>query len=185
MCNLCDQLGAAVPDDDDRVVGDMDWYSVTSSSFWNNLTVCRGWGILTSSLEYQTTIALDEELGLRELRAKIHDHAGVDVEKDGFLNRLSINAEFCFGDGSVEIVREYLDTGVLHKYYEKNYPQGSCLEVPGLNKLIVLCACALTLGCVLPEPMVPKIEGLICPIYQAFVLMERPNAFVASPLARK
>lgn len=75
--------------------------------------------------------------------------------------------------------------GVLRKYYEKNYRQGSCLEVPALNKLIVLGACALTLGCVLPEPMLPKIEGLVCPIYQAFILTKHPDAYRATPLARK
>ncbi|KAL5388380.1 hypothetical protein DPSP01_002955 [Paraphaeosphaeria sporulosa] len=65
-------------------------------------------------------IALDKELVLRELRAKIHGRVGLDVEKDRFHSHLSINAQYCYGT-AVERVRKHLDTGVLQNYYDKNY----------------------------------------------------------------
>ncbi|KAF2444900.1 hypothetical protein P171DRAFT_484983 [Karstenula rhodostoma CBS 690.94] len=177
MCNLCDQLRSLGEKHD---LYDMSVEETPTNGDW-------GSGILTTDLEYQTMIDLDEKLGLRELRAKIHKHAGLDVKKDCFLNRLSINAEFCFGEGSVEIVRNYLDTGVLQSYYDKTYGQDRCWDGTDVTKYIVLGACVLTLGCVLPEPMLPKLKALVCPIYQAFVLLRQPqpNCYIATPLARQ
>jgi hypothetical protein len=164
-----------------------DRYHRPLSAFTKKLTSCRATGILMTDLEHRTMIDLDEEFGLRELRAKIHGRAGLDIGKDGFHNHLSINADFCYGTGSVEIVRKYLNTGVLQNYYDKTYGQDRCWDGTDATKYTVLGACLLTLGCVLPEKMLPKLESLMCPLYQAVVHQRQPDCYIAqmTPLARQ
>ncbi|KAF2105335.1 hypothetical protein BDV96DRAFT_377107 [Lophiotrema nucula] len=144
-----------------------------------------GNGILMSRAEYLTAMDFDEAFGLRELRHKLS--ASIGDTNDAVVSRYSINAEFCYGRNSIEIVRRYLDTGVLEKHYEKHYNNGSCWTKNEGFEFTVLVACVMSLGCKLPETMRSRLQKMQHPAYRNLVLQKHPNSSLAKmkPLAQK
>lgn len=143
------------------------------------LTSSQGKGILMTGRELDEFRAFDEQLGLRELRAKVNGKAGITDASPP--NRFSINAEFNYGSNSVETVRKYLDSGALIKLLESDFwNKPRYLDGADGHRYITLLACAMTLGCTLPPKMKDDASKVVQPPYvlhfkSAFPRYARPN----------
>lgn len=134
----------------------------------------QGTGILQTGREYDIVNALDEELGLRELRAKVNGKAG--ITEDSTPNRFSINAEFCYGSRSIEIMRKYLDSGVLEDYlHQRFFKTDRCLTGGDAQTVATIGACAISLGSQLPEKLAHHLELMMQPAYARHMKEKNPN----------
>ena len=86
----------------------------------------------------------------------------------------------CHGTGSIEIVRKYLDAGILQDIYDKHYNGTKCMLGPDATMFVILGACALTLGCTIPPTMLEKLSAMINPAYQVAVRQKYPDNYVAN-----
>ena len=110
-----------------------------------------------TGLEYDEIAKFDEQLGLRELRAKVNGKAGITDALPQ--NCFSMNAEFNVGLHSTEIVREYLDSDRLEKLAATMATQGSDAEKA--HRYVTLLSCAMRLGCNLPDCIFHEGEGTL------------------------
>ncbi|KAK3651627.1 hypothetical protein LTR56_004356 [Elasticomyces elasticus] len=135
-------------------------------------------GILQWREDHTVMMFLDDEANLWDLMARLHTPLLQEVPK-ALVNRYSLYREYCFGEESTDIVRKYLDSGVLKlladKYLEmlkkdEQHPKGFRVG----HVLILLATGALSHGATLPvelENALPK-------------LLKNPTAH-AHPFARK
>ncbi|KAK3700791.1 hypothetical protein LTR37_015763 [Vermiconidia calcicola] len=140
-----------------------------------------GNGVLQTGRDYEVVHKFDEAFGLRELRAKVNGKDG--VKHTSLPNRFSINAEFCYGTHSVEIVRKYLDSGALLQLLENDFFRDRCWDGDDLYRFTVLGACAMSLGCTLPLDMKERLEKHLRPAYVK-VVQERQPTGLLKPLGR-
>ena len=139
--------------------------------------------MLQAGRDYEYVHAFDEAFGLRELRAKVNGKAGMTDEHPP--NRFSINAEFCYGTESVEIVRKYLDSGALVDHLNNKFWNGDrCWNDEDSCRFHVLAACAMTLGCALPEKMRESLEKQEQPAIRKYLNERVSPAFKFKALAR-
>lgn len=137
-----------------------------------------------TKLEMKTITDLDEELGLRELRAKVNGRAGMSNRSPA--NRFSIGHEYNYGSASAAITRMYLDSGALQRLLENDlWKDNRCWKLPDMHKFITLAAGAMTIGCKLPARMKENLEKMVSPVYQKLVRKQGPSAFIRHPLAIK
>lgn len=137
--------------------------------------------MLQAFKDYEIICALDEELGMRELRAKVNDKAGIKAKYAP--NRFSIHRELCYHAKSVEVVRKYLDSGVLSEYVFEYFKKGDrCWTGEDYRRYHVLVACAMTLGCILPESIREEMDGMQNPAYVKIIRREQPE-WALKPLA--
>lgn len=136
--------------------------------------------MLQAMRDYHYVHAFDEAFGLRELRAKVNAKAGIKGQHPP--NRLSIWAEQNYGIKSVEVVRKYLDTGVLLDHLNDKFWNGDrCWGGDDYYRFNVLAACVMTLGCTLPSEMRDCLEKQQHPKYQQLI---KQSEFRLKPLAR-
>ena len=137
--------------------------------------------MLQTDKDYKIISTLDEELGMRELRAKVNGKAGIKAEYAP--NRFSIHRELCYHAKSVEVVRKYLDSGVLSEYVFEYFEKGDrCWAGEDYRRYHVLVACVMTLGCTLPERMREKMDKMQNPAYIK-VVKEKQSGWALKPLA--
>ncbi|KAK5731243.1 hypothetical protein LTR15_001182 [Elasticomyces elasticus] len=121
-------------------------------------------GIMQWTEDQAVLMILDNEANLPDLMSRLHTPL-LQQKPKAETNRYSLFAEWCLGDGSVEIMRKYLDSGVLNVLVEKYLDLSKESEnQPGKkvygHTLIVLAAGALSLGANLPvklENALPKL----------------------------
>ena len=119
--------------------------------------------------------AFDAAFGLRELRAKVNGKAGVRSKNPP--NRFSTNTEFCYGSRSVEIVRKFLDSGVLTQCLEDDFFKNDRFwNGEDGYRFNVLAACAMSLGCTLPKNMKDCLVKMQYPAYQSLANKRQPRA---------
>lgn len=120
--------------------------------------------MLQGGKDYDIVKIIDEELGLRELRAKVNGAAG--ITEDDPPNRFSVFAELCYHPKSIEVMRKYLDSGILAQYlYEEYEKKDRCWSGYDYRRYHTLVACAMTLGCKIPEHVLEKMHGMQNPAY--------------------
>ena len=124
---------------------------------------------------------IDEALGLRELRAKVNGKAGIKAKYPP--NRFSIQAELCYHPKSIEVVRKYLDSGVLSDYIAQHLENGNrCWTGEDYRRYTVLIACAMTLGCNIPDRVRETMEKMQRPVYLKNLKQKYPQ-WALKPLA--
>ena len=145
--------------------------------------------MLTSIREMHVWQTFDETLGLRELRHKVNGKAGMKGKMlaNGLCkmeNFFSINAEFCYGSRSVEIVRKYLDSDILEEYlYEEFWNNDRCWGGENYYRFNILAACVMTLGCTLSSKLRESLEKQQHPAYQQLI-KDRQAEWQLKPQAR-
>ena len=148
----------------------------------DKLTACAGKGMLQARCDHDYIMKFDEALGLRELRAKVNGKAGITDELPP--NRFSVCADFCYGTRSIEIVRKYLDSGVLLGYLNEDFWKvDRCQNGEDYYRFNVLAASVMTFGCTLPPKLRETLETQQNPQYQQLV-KERQSEWTLKPLAR-
>lgn len=124
----------------------------------------QGTGVLMTVREMKDIMAWDEELGLRELRAKVNGKFGIDEKPPP--NRFSISAEYCVGAHSVEIVRQYLESGILSDLVTNGLRKNNrCWFGDDAFRFETLVAYVMTLGCELPPIIADGLEKSVHPAY--------------------
>lgn len=139
--------------------------------------------MLETTLEYEATKDFDEQLGLRELRAKVNGKAGIT---DHFLpNQFSIGAEHNYGTHSIEIVRAYLDSGALIRLLEGDlWKDNRCWTPFDGHRYITFVAGVMSVGAKLPAKMKDGLPKLVHPAYIKHI-KNVDASFVRSALAIK
>ncbi|KAK5164138.1 telomere length regulation protein [Saxophila tyrrhenica] len=148
----------------------------------------EGDGILQAKRDIRYIDDFDEALGLRELRAKIVHKAGIlwpelHTTSASWRNamparvtanstmplRLSVYAELCYGSGSVEIVRRWLEGGALERLvtaWVRDQPN----PTPEVRyRFHVLLACVMSVGCKLSQDMIELTEMIFAPDVEGMV----------------
>ena len=83
--------------------------------------------------------------GLRELRAKLN--AKVGITEDDMAHPYSIYAQLCYGTHAADIVRKWLDSGILRSVVMEKFPISSCWVPPNdPRQFYILLGCAMSLG---------------------------------------
>ncbi|KAK5736233.1 hypothetical protein LTR17_007573 [Elasticomyces elasticus] len=135
-------------------------------------------GILQWFEDHTVLMNLDDEANVRDLMSRLHTPL-LQQEPKAETNRYSLYREYCYGEERSEIMRRYLDSGVLKlltdKYLEmlkkgEQHPKGFRIG----HILVLLAAGALSRGATLPIELgnaLPK-------------LLKDPNVH-PKPLARK
>ena len=146
--------------------------------------MAQGDGILQSSKEFEIIAQLDEALGMRELRAKVVSKAGFKAKKwDHFPCRFSINRDLCYHPKSIEVVRAYMDSGVLSDHIYDYFEKGDrCWGDDDVQRYIILVACAMTVGCTIPERVLEKMESMQSPAFVKDLKQTDPSCAL-KPLA--
>lgn len=135
--------------------------------------------MLETYREYQDANEFDEQLGMRELRAKVNGKTGITIA-----NRFSVSAELNHGDHSVDIVRMYLDSGALVRLLEADlWKDNRSLTADDYHKYITLGACVISVGAKLPTRM--KEELLRCMSPASLKTQDKASTFVRSSIANK
>ena len=138
--------------------------------------------MLQAGRDRQLIHEFDEQLGMRELRAKVNWKAGLGPED--VHNRFSIQAENCYHPKSIEIVRKYIDSGILDKLFKEMLPGGPPPTDGNIPySLCVLAASFMTLGCTFPDSVKETLEAM-----QEFTYQQKwratKSAWQLKPLAR-
>lgn len=115
---------------------------------------------------------LDDQMGLNELKAKVNGK--LDIKDQHPPNHFSVLAEGCYRSTSLDIVRLFVDSGPL---------KTMCTRIES-NEWIwssyrtwnILAACAMTLGCRLPDVLRKTVERFQHPKYLEKVKEEYPEA---------
>ncbi|KAK3669775.1 hypothetical protein LTR78_010348 [Recurvomyces mirabilis] len=101
-------------------------------------------------------------------------HGDPDLSKSIFL---SIYAGLCSGEAAVDHVRAHLDSGKLEEMLKKveASPEKSSRDYEAYHRkgyqCVLLCACAMTLGCTLPDAVITKLKAT----YNKVGLMTAPK----------
>ena len=130
--------------------------------------------MLQGGKDYEIVRVIDEALGLRELRAKVNGAAGIKTKYPP--NRFSVQAEHCYHPKSIEVVRKYLDSGVLAEYFNELYHKTDrCWDGHDYRRYHVLVACAMTLGCTIPDRVMNEMYGMQSPVYIKAIKTRSPE----------
>ena len=120
--------------------------------------------MLQAGVDLDIIHSIDEELGLRELRAKVIDKAR--VKDEDVSSRFSIQRDTCYHPKSVEVMRKYLDSGVLSEYVFNYFEKGDrCWTGEDYRRYCVLVACAMTLGCAISDRVRETMKKMMQPAY--------------------
>jgi hypothetical protein len=137
--------------------------------------------MLQAGVDYEIVRTIDEALGLRELRAKVNGRASITAKYPP--NRFSIQAELCYNSNSIEVMRKYLDSGVLSDYAFEYFEKGDrCWAGEDYRRYVVLIACAMTLGCHLPDRFRETMGTMQHPAYLKLIKQQSPQ-WALKPLA--
>lgn len=147
------------------------------------LTISQGKGMLQGGKDYEIVTSIDEELSLRKLRAKVNGRAGIKDKHPP--NRFSILAELCYHPKSIEVTRKDLDSGVLADYFAKVYADDDrCWDGYDYRRYHVLVACAMTLGCTIPNDVMQLMHTMQNPVYLK-AMRERQSDWALPRLANQ
>ncbi|KAJ8110692.1 hypothetical protein OPT61_g6526 [Boeremia exigua] len=127
-----------------------------------------GYGLFQSDHDYDTLSELGHEMGLTKLEEELQAAAKAAGKSKGEVNDIELSI---YGGGShPDIVRKHLDSGVLVDLIKVkeakllSIPSGSpdqeleyALRDPSYG-YVLLGACAMTLGCQLPEPYIAMLK---------------------------
>lgn len=107
---------------------------------------------------------LDEQVGLREMRAKICAKAGI-AEPVKYC-RLSLLGELCYGSRAMEIVRNFLDSGGLEMLLRTPLlTTNKCWTGADAYRYYLVLACVMSLGPLLFYSMVVTMSSLTANAY--------------------
>ncbi|KAK5167429.1 uncharacterized protein LTR77_007128 [Saxophila tyrrhenica] len=166
---------------------DTGWSSQEIRAYMNGVT---GVGILQERQDLIYIRELDDSLGLRELRAKVAEKAGITTNDKRI--RLSIFRNSCYGPNTVDITRRFLDSGALRRLVQDDFANNIMNDNFLKNRkhwsgedayrFYVFLACVMQLGCVLPDEMKLCCDKMLSPEF-AIALKKRYSHYALNGFA--